>query len=167
MKLIIEVICLLLLLLLASKVHACGTQTLKIAVPFIAHEEGERQTAYLDNAGVPTICFGSTRGVHLGMKKTHRQCLSLLRKEVAEYCDGLHRYLHDGLTPYRDAAYVSLAFNAGIYAIGHSTAVKRLNAGDIIGGCIAITQWNKAKGRVIPSLTERRQREYNLCMIGL
>jgi lysozyme len=36
-------------------------ETLKIAVPFIAQEEGKRNKAYKDIVGVWTICYGSTR----------------------------------------------------------------------------------------------------------
>ena len=147
-------------------------ETLDVAVPFIAGWEGERLEAYIPIKGdVPTICFGSTRGITLGMKKTHEECVELLRVEVKEYRRGLHRYFTDltktqRLTPHRDAAYTSLAFNAGIRSIGRSTAVKRLNNGDIRGGCTAITWWNEAGGRVIRGLVRRRTAEYDLCMKG-
>ena len=71
------------------------------------------------------------------------QCADLLRFEVLEYRGALHGYfsmaakLHR-LTPERDAAYVSLAYNVGVRGAGHSTATRRLNAGDIAGG------WEKA-----------------------
>jgi GH24 family phage-related lysozyme (muramidase) len=67
----------------------------------------------------------------------------------------------------RDAAYTSTAFNCGVAAIGKSTATRRLNAGNIAGGCEALTWWNKAGGRVIRGLLERRKREQALCMQGL
>lgn len=151
---------------------ATEQQTLEIAVPFIAREEGEVLTAYRDIVGVPTICFGSTRGVTMGMTKTHAECLDLLRGEVAEYRYGLHRYftaatIERRLPPTRDAAYTSTAFNCGIRAIGRSTATRRLNAGDIAGGCEALTWWNKAGGRVIRGLFERRKREKALCLQGI
>ncbi|MBO6511818.1 MAG: lysozyme [Roseibium sp.] len=146
--------------------------TLRIAVPFIAKEEGKRNEAYLDVVGVATICYGSTRGIRLGMSKSDAECIELLRAEVAEYRHGMHRYFTDAtkrsrLPPKRDTAYTSLAFNAGIGAIGKSTATRRLNAGDIAGGCEALTWWNKAGGRVIRGLVNRRKREHGLCMDGL
>lgn len=146
-------------------------ETLKVAVPFIAREEGKRNRAYQDIVGVWTICYGSTRGVSAGMVKTDAECLDLLGNEVAEYREGLHRYfsvdtISHRLTPHRDAAYTSLAFNAGIRAIGRSTATRRLNAGDIAGGCDALTWWNKAGRRVIRGLVARRTRERDLCLKG-
>ena len=147
-------------------------ETLDVAVPFIAEWEGKRNSAYQDIVGVWTICYGSTRGVRAGMVFTDAECTELLRQEVAEYRHGLHRYFTDKtkalrLTAERDTAYTSLAFNAGIRAIGRSTATRRLNAGDIEGGCTALTWWNKAGGRVIRGLVRRRTAEHKLCMAGL
>ncbi|MBP1849703.1 lysozyme [Rhizobium halophytocola] len=161
--------------LFTSAAHAAPpteAETLDIAVPFIAQEEGEVLVAYLDIVGVPTICSGSTRGVKLGMKKTRAECRALLRSEVAEFRNKLHGYftpatLNYRLTPSRDTAYTSTAFNCGIEAIGKSTATKRLNAGDIAGGCEALSWWNKAGGRVIRGLAARRERERALCLKGL
>lgn len=150
---------------------ASEAETLDMAVPFIANEEGEVLHAYLDIVGVPTICSGSTRGVYIGMTKTHEECAAILRAEVAEYRAGLHQYFTSDTIYYRlpatrDTAYTSLAFNCGIRAIGNSTAVRRLNAGDIAGGCQAITWWNKAGGQIVRGLVARRGREYDLCMAG-
>ncbi len=146
--------------------------TLEVAVPFIAREEGMRLAAYRDIVGVPTICFGSTRGVRMGMRKSEHECLELLRAEVREYRERLHRYFSPmtvthRLTAPRDAAYTSTAFNCGVGAIGKSTAVRRLNAGDIAGGCQALTWWNKAGGRVVRGLVARRTRERALCLQGV
>lgn len=150
---------------------ASEAETLRIAVPFIAGEEGKRNRAYLDAVGIPTICFGSTRGVHLGMVMSDQQCLDLLKIEVAEHRNGLHRYFLPAtifvrLPPTRDAAYTSTAFNCGVAAIGKSTATRRLNAGDVGGGCQALTWFDKAGGRVLRGLFERRKREKTLCLQG-
>jgi lysozyme len=152
-------------------VAASEAETLAIAVPFIAQEEGKRNVAYRDAVGIPTICFGSTRGVHMGMAKTDQECLALLWLEVAEHRTGLHRYftpvtIAARLPPKRDAAYTSTAFNVGVAGIGKSTATRRLNAGDIVGGCQALTWFDKAGGRVLRGLFERRSREKKLCMDG-
>jgi GH24 family phage-related lysozyme (muramidase) len=146
--------------------------TLKIAVPFIAKEEGERLVAYRDAVGVPTIGFGHIDDVRMGMTISHERALELLHQDVARHRTGLHRYfsattLNARLPPPRDAAYTSTAFNCGVAAIGKSTATRRLNAGNIAGGCEALTWWNKAGGRVLRGLFERRKRERALCMQGL
>lgn len=146
-------------------------QTLEIAVPFIAKEEGKRNVAYRDAVGIWTICYGSTRGVHANMVLTDQQCIDLLRVEVAEHRTGLHRYFTPvtiavRLPATRDAAYTSLAFNVGPAGAGKSAATRRLNAGDIAGGCQAITWFDHAGHRVLRGLFERRQREKALCLEG-
>lgn len=169
------IVALALALLLGTEVRAAPAteaQTLEIAVPFIAREEGERLVAYRDAVGIPTICFGSTRGVHAGMRMTHQQCLDLLRSDVIEHRTGLHRYftpvtIDIRLPPTRDAAYTSTAFNCGVTAIGKSTATRRLNAGNVRGGCEALTWWKRAGNRVLRGLFERRKREQKLCMVGM
>lgn len=143
-----------------------------VAVPLIAKWEGLRLEAYQDIVGVWTVCYGETKGVRPGDRYTKAQCDAMLAQEVREYREGLHRYFtaettSERLTPHRDAAYTSLAYNAGIRAIGKSTATRRLNAGNIAGGCQALGWWNKAGGRVIRGLVNRRAEEVALCLRGL
>jgi GH24 family phage-related lysozyme (muramidase) len=146
-----------------------------VAVPLIAKWEGLRTTAYLDTIASPpvwTACYGETKGVKQGDSYTPEQCREMLAREVREYREGLHRYFvaetkARRLTAERDAAYTSLAYNAGIRAIGRSTATRRLNAGDIAGGCKALGWWNKAGGRVVRGLVNRRADEVRLCLSGL
>lgn len=145
---------------------------LEVAVPLVARWEGKRNRAYQDVIGVWTICFGTTRGVRPGDYKTDAECEALLRSEIIEYRHGLHRYFTDTtkshrLTPERDAAYTSLAINVGWVTAGKSTATRRLNAGDIRGGCIALTWYNKAGGKIWRGLVRRRSNECELCLIGV
>ncbi|MGO6707587.1 lysozyme [Rhizobium johnstonii] len=170
----------LLAVLLATTVRAAPAteqETLDIAVPFVLKKEGVRLVAYLDIVGEPTICGGLTTAagikVYIGMPPmTMAQCLDLMRRKVAEYRRGLHRYftaatIEMRLPATRDTAYTSLAYNVGIGTAGKSTAVRRLNAGQIAAGCEAITWFNKAGGRVIRGLFERRKEEKALCLVGL
>jgi len=128
--------------------------------------------AYLDLVGVPTACFGETQGIKLGDRFTDRQCSQMLKRRLAEdYRAGLHRYFTaetkaERLTAHRDAAYVSLAYNVGIRGAGRSTATRRLNAGDVVGGCKALGWWNKAGGRIVRGLVNRRSEEVALCLWG-
>ena len=52
----------------------------------------------------------------------------------------------------------------GVRAAGRSTATRRLNAGDVTGACKAITWWNKAGGRVIRGLVNRRTEDQTMCL---
>lgn len=155
-------------------------QTMKVLVPLVIKWEGEHRCkddpamhcAYLDIVKVPTVCFGETRGVKLGQRFTDARCRDKLEYRLAmDFRSGLHRYFTDEtkakrLTPDRDAAYVSLAYNVGIRGAGRSTATRRLNAGDIAGGCSALMWWNRAGGRIVRGLVRRRSAEHALCMKG-
>lgn len=143
-----------------------------IAVPFIAREEGKRNHAYQDIVGVWTICFGHTSGVKPGDFMTDAQCEAQLRNDIRTYRANLHQFLtpetkRHRMTPERDTAFTSLAINVGWAGAGKSTAVRRLNAGDIRGACEAMGWWNKAGGRVVLALANRRGRECALCMVGV
>jgi lysozyme len=66
-------------------------------------------------------------------------------------------------------AAVSLGYNIGTSKSRYcgSTARARFNVGNYPAGCVALTWWNKAGGKVIPGLTARRGREENVCLHGL
>ncbi|WP_136441066.1 lysozyme [Pacificoceanicola onchidii] len=141
------------------------------AFPLVAKWEGLRLEAYLDPVGIPTVCYGETKGVKLGDRYTEAECRAMLERELVSYRTGLHGYflpetISARLPPTRAAAYGSLAYNVGVAGAGKSTATRRLNAGDIAGGCEALTWWNKAGGRVLRGLVRRRAEERDLCLIG-
>lgn len=145
---------------------------LALAVPFIGEWEGLRLVAYKDVVGVWTVCFGETKGVRPGDRYTVAECEAILAREILSYRQGLHRYftpstLSDRLPAKRDVAYVSLAYNVGVSRAGTATATKRLNAGDVPGGCEALTWYNKAGGRVWRGLVRRRSAEKVFCMAGV
>lgn len=145
---------------------------LVVAVPFVGKWEGLRLTAYRDIVGVLTVCYGETKGVRPGDVYSKAQCDAMLAHELIAYRRGWHGYLSDEtrttrLPVHRDVAYTSLAYNVGVAAAGKSTATRRLNAGDIEGGCEAIGWWNKAGGRVVRGLVNRRAEDVALCLMGL
>lgn len=147
---------------------------IKVAVPLVSRWEGKENRAYLDTIAVPpvwTVCHGETRGVRPGDYHTDAECAAMLARRLLEFRNGLHRAftpttLQHRLTPKRDAAYVSLAYNAGLRAIRASTAVRRLNAGDIVGGCRAIGWWNRSGSRVVRGLVNRRAVDVAYCLEG-
>lgn len=142
-----------------------------LAFDLISRWEGKRNASYQDIVGVWTICYGHTRTAGPDQYKTDEDCRTLLVEEISEYREGLHGYfnretLDTRLPAKRDAAYSSLAFNVGIRGAGKSTATRRLNRGNIEGGCVALTWWNKAGGRVVRGLTNRRAEEKLYCLSG-
>lgn len=139
--------------------------------------EGVHLVAYRDMVGVPTICWGETKGVKMGMRKTLAECDTMLTKRVTEdyylpLVDGLKGYTRapDSL----QASMISLAYNVGTGGAKSSTAAKRLSAGRYREACEAATSWNKAGGQVVRGLVNRREMgdaqrlgEAELCVSGL
>jgi lysozyme len=154
---------------------ATNSAFLDIGVPYVGKWEGLRLNAYLDRIASPpvwTVCYGETKGITGGMSFSKSQCDDMLARELLSYRSRLHlAFTLDTkamrLPVDRDVAYTSLAYNAGVSAISKSTAVRRLNAGDIAGGCEAIGWWNKGGGRVIRGLVNRRTEDVAKCMIGV
>ena len=146
---------------------------LKIAVDFIANEEGFRSEVYLDVAGVPTIGFGETDAKLLKKYKdgiTEEEAYSLLAVRVDQFMQGVRDLLARTPTDKQLAALTSLAYNIGLGEDGFagSTTLRRFNDGDIPGAAVAIKWWNKAMVDgslvVVEGLINRRDREYDLFM---
>lgn len=144
---------------------------LEIAIPFVGRWEGLRLEAYLDIVGVPTVCYGETKGVKLGDHYTKTQCDAMFASELLEYRADFQRHVRGdilaSLPVERDVAFTSLTYNVGAGAVAKSTALRRLNAGAVPGACDALTWYNKAGGRVVRGLVNRRKDEFGLCMHGV
>jgi GH24 family phage-related lysozyme (muramidase) len=145
---------------------------LEVAIPFIGRWEGLRLEAYLDIVGVPTVCYGETKGVKLGDSYTKAQCDAMFAREIIAYRDGLRpaftpETVRARLPVERDVAFTSLACNVGVSGTAKSTAVRRLNQANIAGACEALGWWNKAGGRVVRGLVNRRAEETTLCLSGV
>lgn len=144
-----------------------------VAVAMIGGFEGLRQTVYADPIGIPTVCFGSTKGLTREMvgrvTYTREQCNDLLRKEIVEHEAGMRACLRnpDRLTDGQYVAFLSLTFNIGVGAFCRSTAARMLNEGNTAGACAQISRWDKAAGIRLPGLVKRRAEERRICEVGL
>lgn len=138
-----------------------------IALAMVAGFEGLRQGAYLDPVGIPTICFGETKGVHLSQHATEAQCEAMLADSLAIANRAVDLCIHAPLGEYRRAALVSFAYNVGQANLCSSTLARKLNAGDAVGACNELPRWNRAKGIVLPGLTRRRATEQAMCLGAL
>lgn len=138
-----------------------------IAVSIVGGFEGIRTVAYMDPVGIPTACFGETKNVRLGQKFTMAECESMLIESLGQADDAVRRCVKVPMSDARHAALVSFTYNVGGAAFCNSTLVRKLNAGDIVGGCDQLLRWDKAKGVRLPGLTKRRAEERKLCLQGL
>jgi lysozyme len=140
-----------------------------IAVATVAVWEGVRTRAYKDVVGVPTVCYGETRGVKLGDRYTLEECKVMLGEGLVEFEAMIRPCLRnpDSIPDKTYASFISLAYNIGARGFCRSTVVKRWNAGNHYGACDAMLMWNKAGGRVIKGLVNRRNDERRLCREGV
>ena len=140
-----------------------------LAIGLIGGYEGLRTRTYLDVVGIPTVCFGETRGVQLGDQYTPEQCRAMLGDALIEFETNMRRCLvaPDMIPDKPYVAFLSLSYNIGSRAFCGSTVARRANAGDLRGACNAIPAWNRAGGRVIPGLVNRRTAEQKLCLEGV
>lgn len=135
-----------------------------ICVACVGAEEGLRTVAYKDPVGIPTICFGETKDVKLGDKKTVAECEAMLGERVLEFGRGVDACTTGPMTPSRKAGLTSFAYNVGIEGYCKSSIARKLNAGDVQGGCDALRLYVYAKGIKLPGLVKRREQERDLCL---
>lgn len=121
-----------------------------------------RIAAYLDSVGVPTIGYGHTRNVHLGLVITRQQAEEFLSQDLRVAESGVEHLVKVTLNDNQFAALVSFAFNLGSGALAHSTLLRDLNAGNYGAAAEQFLRWNRAGGRVLAGLTRRRQAERKL-----
>lgn len=153
---------------------AAGTVCAGICAPFVSTwESGSQQhlQAYhgaADAPGVWTICDGDTLGVKPGDRETPEGCAIRVDKRLASFVPPVLKaapnlYGHS----YQLAAAISLAYNIGGANFASSTVARRFRAGDWAGACTAFAMWNKANGKVVAGLVNRRTAEMKLCLTEL
>lgn len=140
-----------------------------LSTPFIAKWEGLSLVAYKDIVGVPTVCYGETRGVEMGDRYTKAECEKMLREAVALYYYNLEKYMTNPDIPISvQASMLELAYNVGVAAVGNSTMMKLANAGSYKMACEQLDRWVKAGGGTVKGLVNRRaDSKVNLCLKGL
>lgn len=130
----------------------------------IATWEGFSSNAYQDIVGIWTLGFGTTEGVKQGQTIDPVKALQRKLTDVQQFEGALKQCIKVPLHQYEYDAYLSLAYNIGPTAFCNSTLVRKLNAGDYEGSCKEILRWNKAGGKVVRGLTNRREAEYRQCI---
>jgi lysozyme len=137
-----------------------------LALPLTAHHEGLRLRAYLDPVGIPTICYGETKGVALGQVKSKQECDDMLTARLGYFAYQVDKSVTVPMTAEMHAALASFAYNVGMGAFNKSTLLRKLNAGDYVGACNELPRWMFAGGKVWAGLVKRRAEERALCLSG-
>jgi lysozyme len=156
-----------------AKTTAAGAAIIALVAGF----EGLRQTVYADPVGIPTVCFGSTKGLTKDMVGkvtfTRPECDALLVEEIVEHEQRVRACLKnpDSLPAGVYEASVSFAFNVGTGAFCASTMKRLLDAANWRAACDQLPKWNKARKLgvliTLPGLTKRRAVERERCLEGL
>lgn len=144
-----------------------------LAIALIGGFEGVRLNSYKDVVGIPTVCFGETRGVKMGDSYTMSECKDMFGKALIEFETSVRYCLKDTdrIPDKTYVSYLSLAYNIGASAFCKSSVAKLANQKDYKNSCKYILIYNKArvngKLRIVKGLDTRRKEESKLCLEGL
>lgn len=125
----------------------------------VTQHEGVRFNAYLDIAGIPTICVGSTSNVTMGMRASQAECERRLRTDMNYAEHFVKRCTRVSITQNQYDALASLVFNIGGSAYCKSTLARKLNAQDYTGAASEFPRWSYAGGKYSAGLSKRRLAE--------
>jgi lysozyme len=134
-------------------------------IDLIKKWEGFKADAYRDAVGIWTIGYGTTAmaGVGIdpkpGMRITEAQAEEYLRRGVEKFAREIRPHITAPINENEFAAFVSLAYNIGPGAFRKSSALRHFNQGNKAKAADAILLWNKAGGKVLRGLVNRRQDE--------
>ena len=143
----------------------------------LAEWEGFETEIYDDAAGLPTIGVGhlltknerdSGKIIIKGQAVDYKQGLSeqevldLLAQDLERFEAAVNDAVQVGLSQHQFDALVSFAFNVGTQAFKSSTLLKKLNQGLYDEVPAQLRRWNKAGGKVIQGLVNRREKEIAL-----
>lgn len=151
-----------------KKAIATGISIASLALmAFVSGWEGDEKVAYADKLayGVPTVCNGHTGPeVKIGDVWSKERCDAILVKNLETHGVGLLNCVTVPLNQNQFDALSSWTFNVGVGAACGSTLVKLLNQGQYTPACRELLKWNRAGGREVRGLTNRRTAEMSLCL---
>lgn len=127
--------------------------------------EGNKQEAYIDIVGVPTVCMGHTgNDVKFNKVYTLKECNDILRKDLIQHTGPMLQCINVPITENEYTAYALFTLNVGASAFCKSSLLKKLNAGDHKGACEGLMAWTYAGGKQVKGLYNRRLYERAICL---
>ena len=130
-------------------------------IALIKRFEGCKLQAYKCSAGVPTIGFGSTRGVTMDMEISQDRAEALLLEDVSDFEEEVNKCVKVPLEQNQFDALVAWTFNLGGSNLRSSTMLKVLNNSEYEKVPSEMKRWNKVtvNGEKIVSDGLMRRRE--------
>jgi lysozyme len=166
----------------AKKVGGGSAAVIAATVVFLPVWEGMDSVAKKDMIGTGhpvTYCYGQTDefgAVKEGTRFTKKECDAKLAQSLPKYLAAIDKCITRELPIKTRAALVDAAYNAGPAAVCKSPMVKKMNAGDLTGGCNAFEGWYvRSDGKERKGLVARRsgikgdtrKNEMQLCLEGV
>ena len=93
---------------------------------------------------------------------TTKQCYNLCKQDLERVCEAVDEIIDVDLSQNQFDALVIFCYNVGINAFRESMLVKLLNQGEYDNVPEQLLKWNKAGGKVVNGLTNRRKAEIKL-----
>lgn len=106
----------------------------------VQHNEGMSLEAYKDSAGVPTICYGETKGVKMGQRATLSDCQKQLIQSAGEHAkalDGLPMQLSDVAL----VGSIDFIYNVGVAGFNGSAVKRHLKSLNYAAAGKAVLDW--------------------------
>lgn len=131
----------------------------------LVHHEGLRLKPYQCPAKLWTIGVGHLIGDGKTLPPewnrtfTKDECYALLAKDVAKFERGVSKLIPVQLSQNEFDALVSFSFNLGLGTLQRSTLRQALIRGDKIAAMQSLRKYNKAGGKVLKGLDNRRKDE--------
>lgn len=138
--------------------------------------EGYRGKAYYDDAGIPTIGYGTIRingtPVRMGMTCTPEEAERWLKQDLSVFEKAVNKAIGNVETTQNEYdAMVNLCYNIGAANFTSSTVLRKHLAGDRIGAAKAFEMWCKVtvNGQKVfnQGLFNRRKRESDMYLRGI
>ncbi len=133
-------------------------------INLIKQFEGCVLHVYDDGAGYPTIGIGHliTDQDNFDKTITMEQAIELFKVDIQRYEQAVNDIIHVGTPQCEFDAMVSLCYNIGIRAFKNSSVCKAYQLGKTMTAANDFLLWNKAGGRVMKGLENRREAERNM-----
>ena len=136
---------------------------------FITKHEGLRLKPYLCPAKIPTIGYGNTyysdgkRVTLLDKDITKQQAFEMFKEIANRFAKRVDELVTSNINQNQFNALVSFAYNVGTGNFASSTLLKKINKNpNDLTLKAEFLRWNKAGGKVLNGLTNRRNEEADL-----
>jgi len=136
---------------------------------FITKHEGLSLKPYLCPAKIPTIGYGNTyypdgkRVTLLDKDITKQQAFDMFKEVANRFAKRVNELVTSNINQNQFNSLVSFAYNVGTGNFSSSTLLKKVNRNpDDLTIKDEFLRWNKAGGKVLNGLTNRRNEEADL-----